>query len=417
MRSTATEAIPPTEPPDWSSIQEDIHCPLCEYDLRGIGEPRCPECGYMFDWPDLLDPTRRLHPYLFEHHPERNLWSFWRTAAGALLPRRFWRTVQPGQVRPRRLILYWVLTVVACYVCLQLATVSDIVLHAYGHMKYLPFYHGAVLSGKVQVTSPDPQFGPVGSPITDPKLLQQYLDRYHSMRLNWTWVKWMWAVYKEGVAASHIGLVPLVWPWLMFASLAIFQWWQGGSQLRPIHALRCGIYSGGTLAWIYLAGCVLLFLPCTAQGMFWARTAFDVALTSIAYALIGALLLSMVYQLTVACRLYLRCRIYSSGSVVWLYLMCVMLILPGRAPFFLWPLPGPSRACMNLPHRITAALLLMMVYQLIAACLRSDRAARAVLASRAVCVLGVLAIRSDLLSWQGLYRVWEWVLLWRIWGE
>ncbi len=35
--------------PDWSVIQEDILCPLCEYDLRMLAEPRCPECGYRFD--------------------------------------------------------------------------------------------------------------------------------------------------------------------------------------------------------------------------------------------------------------------------------------------------------------------------------------------------------------------------------
>jgi hypothetical protein len=100
-----------TVAPSWDSIAEQIHCPLCKYDLRGLLEPRCPECGYTFAWSDLLDPSRRLHPYLFEHHPERNVRSFWRTAVGILLPRRFWQTLQPVQPsRPRRLILYWVLT-------------------------------------------------------------------------------------------------------------------------------------------------------------------------------------------------------------------------------------------------------------------------------------------------------------------
>ena len=49
---------------------ETLHCPLCEYNLRGLSEPRCPECGYRFEWAELRDPSRRLHPYLFEHHPE-----------------------------------------------------------------------------------------------------------------------------------------------------------------------------------------------------------------------------------------------------------------------------------------------------------------------------------------------------------
>ena len=42
-------------PPDWSAITETIRCPLCDYDLRGLIEPRCPECGYQFVWPEVLD--------------------------------------------------------------------------------------------------------------------------------------------------------------------------------------------------------------------------------------------------------------------------------------------------------------------------------------------------------------------------
>src|SRR3954449_9349849 len=100
------EALPADEAfdaPDWDAQREDLACPLCGYNLRGLREPRCPECGYRFRWADLTDPprapgeprcpecgyrfrwadltapARRVHPYLFEHHPERNGWSFWKT--------------------------------------------------------------------------------------------------------------------------------------------------------------------------------------------------------------------------------------------------------------------------------------------------------------------------------------------------
>jgi hypothetical protein len=83
---------------------------LCEYDLRGLTEPRCPECGYRFEWDELRDPRRRFHPYLFEHHPNRNAWSFFHTLVGGLAPRRFWSTLYPTQPsRPHRLVAYWVL--------------------------------------------------------------------------------------------------------------------------------------------------------------------------------------------------------------------------------------------------------------------------------------------------------------------
>src|SRR5881409_436100 len=92
-----------------------LRCPMCDYDLRGQVEPRCPECGYRFDWDELRDPARRLHPYLFEHHPERNLWSLWRTFLGGLRPRRFWSTLYPAQPsRPWRLRLYFL---IVCLVC------------------------------------------------------------------------------------------------------------------------------------------------------------------------------------------------------------------------------------------------------------------------------------------------------------
>ncbi|MCA9255136.1 MAG: hypothetical protein KDA33_05835, partial [Phycisphaerales bacterium] len=63
-------------PPDWASSEQEIVCPLCEYNLRGLSEARCPECGSEYTWAELQDERRKGHPYLFEHHPERNFWSF-----------------------------------------------------------------------------------------------------------------------------------------------------------------------------------------------------------------------------------------------------------------------------------------------------------------------------------------------------
>jgi hypothetical protein len=82
--------------PDWVSSR-DLHCPLCEYNLRGLTEPRCPECGYRFQWAELIDEKLKLHPYLFEHHPRRNVRSFWKTAVGGLQPGRFWTKLHAGQ--------------------------------------------------------------------------------------------------------------------------------------------------------------------------------------------------------------------------------------------------------------------------------------------------------------------------------
>jgi hypothetical protein len=83
--------------PQWDAVQHAVECPLCNYNLRGLTQPRCPECGFTFNWSEVLDVTRRKHPWLFEHHPERNFWSFFRTLLGGLNPRRFWRQLHPAQ--------------------------------------------------------------------------------------------------------------------------------------------------------------------------------------------------------------------------------------------------------------------------------------------------------------------------------
>ncbi len=98
----------PAGAPDWAVQVEELHCPMCAYNLRGLTEPRCPECGYQFARAELSDPERRDHPYLFEHHARQWYWSFWRTAIGGLRPIKFWKGLGPQQKsRPGLLLIYW----------------------------------------------------------------------------------------------------------------------------------------------------------------------------------------------------------------------------------------------------------------------------------------------------------------------
>jgi len=127
-KSTITQTPPDdtkceSAPPNWDVLTDEIECPLCGYNLRGLSEARCPECGSQYTWGELLDPRRRTHPYLFEHHPERNAWSFWRTFVGGLNPQAFWTTLHPMQPTSRkRMSLYAglvILLVLTCH-CLSL---------------------------------------------------------------------------------------------------------------------------------------------------------------------------------------------------------------------------------------------------------------------------------------------------------
>lgn len=81
--------------PIWDDIQHDVLCARCEYNLRGIREPRCPECGILFGWAQVLDPSARRVPWLFEHQwADRPAGSFVATAMRALAPWTLWKQLR-----------------------------------------------------------------------------------------------------------------------------------------------------------------------------------------------------------------------------------------------------------------------------------------------------------------------------------
>src|SRR6476646_822679 len=57
LPDSPSPAIDPSSP-DWEHIQRDIRCPLCEYNLRGLIESRCPECGRYFQKLWTVAPTQ-----------------------------------------------------------------------------------------------------------------------------------------------------------------------------------------------------------------------------------------------------------------------------------------------------------------------------------------------------------------------
>jgi hypothetical protein len=52
MASAAPPAADPLDPGP-KGLAEDLPCPRCQYNLRGLTVPRCPECGYHFAWSDV----------------------------------------------------------------------------------------------------------------------------------------------------------------------------------------------------------------------------------------------------------------------------------------------------------------------------------------------------------------------------
>lgn len=189
--------------PDWAAIDPEKapHCPLCEYNLYGATQPRCPECGYRFTWAELLAAGSEPHPYIFEHHPESWVRSYFRTAWKSWRCKRFWTELRPGhRVFAGRLALYWALG--AALVVLTIA--ADFTLSVVGD-KLLP-------SGGSTWAAPWPS-APLGWRI------EQYLE----------------------ATAWGIGLAA-VWTALTFLVLQVFAISMHRVKVSPRHAWRCVAY-------------------------------------------------------------------------------------------------------------------------------------------------------------------------------
>ena len=199
--------------PDWQTQSADVHCPLCNYNLRGLAEPRCPECGYQFTWPELLDPARRRHAYLFELHQESNFKSFWKTAFHSLRPRKFWLTLRADQPSvPRRLFLYWA---ISAFVTLAAIT-SEYAMHVF-------------------VTNDDRLRG----------IRSVFGANTPHFPLDWA--------LETVLPTLAMGAVVLMWPWITFLSLLVFRKSMRRARVMRIHVARCVVYCSDIALWVGIA--------------------------------------------------------------------------------------------------------------------------------------------------------------------
>jgi hypothetical protein len=258
------------ESPDWDHCPDEILCPLCEYNLRGLTDPRCPECGYKFQWPDLLDPARREHPYLFELRPKENFTSFWKTAFHGLKPGKFWKVLRADQrSNPRRLMIYWL--IIAGIVLLAFAgdyLVQELDIYLFEHRRILV---------------------PSTLPVINPK---------------WDALPLAYFVIPA--------VVTLGWPWLTVLSLSVFQTSMRRARVNQTHVLRCAVYSWDAFLWVGLiaigvnsirtAGVLLN----TATARSRLLTVFEIGTPNWVWCILVALV--FIYRLNVAYWRYLRFR-------------------------------------------------------------------------------------------------------------
>lgn len=284
-RPPPLSVLPVDGPPDWGRLTVEVRCPLCDYDLRGLSEPRCPECGYRFAWRDLLDPSRRSHPYLFEHHPKRNVWSFYRTARGLLLPWRFWGTLQPTQPsRPRRLVLYWAIAmVIALAGAVGLYVVVGVALNVEWNQNRPP-------PSPTIIYGPGNAFSLQAAPLPPPR------GRFAEQGMSEAW-------YRIGPGYAAWWAWGCAWPWLTLASLMIFRVSMRRARVKTVHVLRCVLYSGEGVMW---GGVCLLALAggqlaATALG---SGTGGD--LMRLPHLVFPLVALGVIFRLYAGYKLYLR---------------------------------------------------------------------------------------------------------------
>ncbi len=251
--------------PNWETTSDEIHCPLCSYNLRGLSEPRCPECGYRFSWSELTDPKRKDHPYLFEHHARRWFWSFWKTARGGLRPFRFWRGLNPRQTsRPELLLIYSAIAFVL------------------GVLALLP----VIWRENIRTNGPDFEYYKNGAYYV---VLRELSVNDYLSALSGTW---------QNATFQWTAATLLYWPIATFLTLQVFRQSMGRARVKSVHVLRCVLYSSDAVLVAMPLACIAYFL--FVYGLR-AGDVDEVLMCGVAMAVSW-----MAFRIFVAYKLYLR---------------------------------------------------------------------------------------------------------------
>ncbi len=260
--------------PTWESNGADLLCPLCTYNLRGLTESRCPECGFTFNWQELIDAEKNRHLYLFEHGKGRNIKSFWKTYWRTCQPRRFWTDLNPAQpVRVVWLMVYWLIASVVMSLSLSGYKISEAVKLARTN-----------LEARSQVSKQSNVLRGFGIYYSQAEIDARW-------PLPWDISFWktlffpppvLWTgTYDSGNLPSGFGWASifLIWPFLTLLSLLIFRISMRKAKIRTIHLVRTAIYScdfGLSFAFVYVA--MYAIKPVLSDGLLFVIAAIVCAL-------------------------------------------------------------------------------------------------------------------------------------------
>jgi len=301
--------------------EEGVSCPLCDYDLRGLPQPRCPECGFeSVSWEVLREQVRTTHPYLFEHQSRRGTRAFVRTAAEGLRPVRFWTSVRPYHaIRPRRLLLYWM-------ICSAIVLVPCVMSFAQGWIelssqmsslraRQTRFYQSPAMAAERQ------------------RLVQQFgsLDRAMDY---WVPAPPSWRFFANLVRYNiaitlllAIAFAAIVWPWVIVLSLRLFRTTLRQARIRTWQLIRCAIYSADAVIWL-VPLLLAMFAWTVNHPMPWRGmgASYDWRQLASWYVIgIFAFLVLTAVRLAIALRRYLQLR-HAAATAVLVQLIAGLLL-------------------------------------------------------------------------------------------
>jgi|GEM_PF-4962407 len=212
--------------PDWDTISHEVTCPQCSYSLRGLTEPRCPECGHRFRWASVLF-VRKNPRLLYDEFPaDRNWLSFPKTWLRSLFPRRLRGSTQTSnQLVAARLYQYqWrVFEITAALTLIPLLVI--LIRELSGTLPFLAWFPAAVYL--------------VGAAVGEffPPL---------------------------GAAMILIASFCLLWPLLTFLSLLPFRLKVEGRRIDRIQLFRCAVYSSSVMILLAVAFNLCVYLESSA---------------------------------------------------------------------------------------------------------------------------------------------------------
>ncbi|MDB5326309.1 MAG: hypothetical protein JWM57_1878 [Phycisphaerales bacterium] len=214
-------ACEPTDFDQSGIVADDLHCPVCDYALRGLPEPRCPECGYAFEWDELREQARRKTLWFYEHagtfksHRQTRLRSLW--------PFKFWREIHAyTDANPHRLTIYRSSTMVLCAIVMAPLIVA------------LPYFYSAMRGLASQAGMNFSTVG-LGSQPAHSWWMEQLARYFYFIRLP-SFVPEIVAVPMVVVCAFGLGLY-----WRLLGTSVT------RARIKPVHLARVSAYTADVL--------------------------------------------------------------------------------------------------------------------------------------------------------------------------